>query len=146
MNRKRVLWLSALLTVGFLATILSLTAASDDSTVLLPGITTKDEHPNGCVDCHSKQGDKDYRLNTLPAQIKGHPDISKIVKKVPNDCTFCHKGSGKAAALANALHKVHFQDPAKNAFVTVYKGLCLNCHQLDLATGAMKVKSAPANW
>ena len=146
MKRKTLLGFSVLLAAGLVAAVLSLTAASEDSSAWLPGITTKDDHPNGCVDCHNKQGDKDYRLNTLPAQIKGHPDISKIVKILPTGCTVCHKGSGKAPALSNALHKVHYQNAAQNAFVTAYKGACLNCHQIDLTSGDMKVKSAPVNW
>ncbi|TFG64515.1 MAG: hypothetical protein E4H36_02800, partial [Spirochaetales bacterium] len=30
----------------------------------LSGITVKDEHPNGCVDCHKVAGGNDYRLST----------------------------------------------------------------------------------
>jgi hypothetical protein len=149
MKKRRLIVLGALLAAGFFAVIISLAAASDATTAFLPGITVKDEHPNGCVDCHKNAGEKqDYRLNVALAQIKGHPNIAKIVKKVPNDCTMCHKagGSGKAPALANVLHESHYKDAAKSAFITVYQGACLNCHQLNTDTGDMKVKSGPANW
>jgi mono/diheme cytochrome c family protein len=121
--------------------------AADASSVFLPGITVKDEHPNGCVDCH-KNADKDYRLNVALTQIKGHPNIAKVVKKVPDGCAMCHKagGSGKAPALANVVHEFHYKDAAKNAFVTYYQGACLNCHQLNVDNGEMKVKSGAANW
>lgn len=148
MKKRRLLALAALLSVAFLAALFILTAAADSTAAYLPGITSKDDYPNGCVDCHKKESDKnDYRLITALAQIKGHPDVAKIVKKVPNDCALCHKGgSGKAPALSNLVHEVHFTNAAKNAFVTVYKGACLNCHQLTVDTGDMKVKSGAANW
>ena len=144
MNNNRVLVLSVFLAAGLLASISVPFARADD---LLPGITGKDEHPNGCVDCHVKVSDKqDFRLVNLPALVKGHPDISKIVKKIPDSCELCHKGTGKTPALANAVHKVHYQEPANNHFVTEFKGQCLNCHQLNMTNGDMKVKSGPANW
>jgi hypothetical protein len=147
MNKRRILILSSLLAAGLLAAVLGLTAASNDSTVLLPGITTKDEHPNGCVDCHIKVNDKqDYRLVNLPTLVKGHPDISKIVKKLPDGCMLCHNGKGKAPKLPLVLHKVHFKGGMDNHFVANYQGQCLNCHQLNLETGEMTVKSGAANW
>lgn len=147
MNKRRILILSSLLAVGLLAAVLGLTAASSASTALLPGITTKDEHPNGCVDCHIKVSDKqDFRLVNLPTLVKGHPDISKIVKKLPDGCMLCHKGTGKAPKLSNVLHVVHFKGGADNHFVSDYQGQCLNCHQLNIATGDMTMKSGPANW
>jgi hypothetical protein len=143
---KRTIILSALGAFALVAVVTILTAASAAAPVL-PGITAKDELPNGCVDCHQNAGaGKDYRLNVgIPANLKGHPDISKLVKTVPNDCAMCHKEGQKAGALNLVLHTVHYAKPAENPFVTAYQGACLNCHALG-ATGAITVKSAPRNW
>jgi len=148
MKKRRLIVTGAFLAAALCAVVISLAAASDAAAAFLPGITVKDEHPNGCVDCHKTAGDKDYRLNAALAQIKGHPNIAKVVKKVPDGCAMCHKagGSGKAPALANVVHEFHYKDAAKNAFVTVYQGACLNCHQLNTDNGEMKVKSGAANW
>lgn len=125
----------------------TLSAQAAGGAPFLPGLTSKDEHPNGCVDCHTNQGEgKDYRLPAELAKIKGHPKIEKIVKTVPKDCTMCHKESGKVPALNLVLHKVHYARPADNAFVNFYKGACLNCHALDVDTGDMSVKSGQKNW
>jgi hypothetical protein len=80
------------------------------------------------------------------AKINGHPKIDKIVKVVPKDCLICHKGGPKPPSFNQAMHKVHFEKPAENPFVTEYKGACLNCHSLDFDTGEMSVKSGPKNW
>jgi hypothetical protein len=125
----------------------ALTAASAGDAPFLPGITAKDENPNGCVDCHKNLGEgKDYRVIAELANVKGHPKIDKIVKTVPKDCTMCHKAGGKVPELNLVIHKVHYRKPAENVFVNVYKGACLNCHSLDADTGAMGVKSGPKNW
>jgi hypothetical protein len=147
MNRKKTIVLASLLAAGLLAAVIGLTAADNATTPLLPGITAKDEHPNGCVDCHIKVNNKqDFRLVNLPTLVKGHPDISKIVKKLPDSCEICHNGKGKPPKLSNVVHQVHFKGGADNHFVANYQGQCLNCHQLDLTTGVMSVKSGAANW
>ena len=137
--RRTVLLIAAGLVVLGGATI-ALTAASAGD-AFLPGITSKDENPNGCVDCH-KQGDKG--LPAVLAKIKGHPKVEKIVKTVPKDCGMCHKTGGKAPALNLAMHKAHYAEDS--AFVTSYKGACLHCHALNAATGDMSLKSGPKNW
>ena len=143
---KTVLWIvTGLVILGGAAVMLS--AASAGDAPVLPGITAKDENPNGCVDCHKNQGEgKDYRLSAGLAKIKGHPNVEKIVKVAPKDCTMCHKAGGKVPELSLVVHKAHFDKPTENAFVTVYKGQCLACHALDLKTGAMSTKSGPKNW
>ena len=113
----------------------------------LPGLTVADEHPNGCVDCHKDQGaGKDYRLNVSLAKITGHPKIDALVKKLPDSCAICHKAAGKVSPLDIIMHKVHYQDFEKNPFVQVYQGACLNCHQLDAASGKLTMKSSANNW
>jgi hypothetical protein len=125
----------------------ALSAQSAADSAFLPGITSKDPFPNGCVDCHKDQKDgKDFRVIAELANISGHPKIDKIVKVVPKDCLLCHKGGPKPPAFNQAMHKVHFRNPKESAFVTVYKGACLNCHSLDLDTGVMSAKTGPKNW
>ena len=117
-----------------------------DTDVELPGITIEDAHPQGCVDCHVDAEENDYRLNVGLKGIEGHPDITNIVKNVPQDCTMCHKASVPAGALAEAVHKAHFADPDENHFIAYYKGQCLECHALNTSTGVMSNKSGPKNW
>ncbi len=113
----------------------------------LPGITVADEHPNGCVDCHSNQGQgKDYRLNVSLAKIQGHPKVDAIVKQVPQGCLICHKEAGKAGPLNIVLHKAHYAKSADSPFVQFYQGACLNCHKLDAASGKLTMKSGAKNW
>ena len=145
MKTRRII-LGFCLLAGFLAVVVTLMAATAPL-VLLPGITSKDENPNGCVDCHKILANKqDYRLTISLAQVKGHPDITKIVKKVPSDCAMCHKAGSNAPALNTLVHKVHYSQPLENPFIATYKGSCLNCHSLDAASGEMKVKSGQSNW
>lgn len=113
----------------------------------LPGITSKDSYPNGCVDCHKDQRDgKDFRVIGELANVSGHPKVEKIVKTVPKDCFICHKTGGKAPEFNLVMHRVHFEKPAANAFVTAFKGACLTCHALDQGTGVISVKIGPKNW
>ena len=113
----------------------------------LAGITAKDEHPNGCVDCHVKVSDeRDYRLNIELAHLEKHPKIDQIVKVAPADCLKCHKEGAKAGPLNLITHRSHYENPTENHFVSSYKGDCLNCHSLDMNTFKMGMKSGPANW
>ena len=127
--------------------IVVLTAGSGEKGPFLPGITVTDDHPRGCVDCHRNAGEgQDYRLNVSLREIEDHPDITAIVKKIPDDCAMCHKEGTSAGPLSLALHKHHYEDPTENHFISFYKGSCLNCHTLDAETGKMGVKSGPKNW
>jgi cytochrome c5 len=146
MKKRNLKILAVILTVGLAGVIVALTAAAASAPVL-PGITSKDNYPNGCVDCHKKDGATDNRLNAVLAKIKGHPDISKVVKTIPADCEMCHKGgTGKAPLIAQVAHEFHYKEAATNVFVTTYGGQCLNCHALVVDTGVMKTKPGPANW
>ena len=130
-----------------IATVFMTVSVAAAGTAFLPGLTSTDENPKGCVDCHTNAGGKDTRLNAVVAGIKGHPNIAKVVKTLPKDCMMCHKEGSKVPALGVVLHKAHYgPDPAKSAFVTTYQGACLNCHKLDLVGGVMTLKSGPANW
>lgn len=93
----------------------------------IPGITVKDDHPNGCADCHKNYPEykMDVRFSTLikvwsekgadkeliniskatapkGIEITGkHPDISNLVKekgtKIPTLCLGCHAHGSKVA-------------------------------------------------
>ena len=117
-----------------------------DDLVQLPGVNAEDQHANGCVDCHTVNGDNDYRLNVSLKEVDGHPPIDMMVKTVPTDCMTCHKAGAYAGALSTITHKSHFANPGENHFISYYQGQCLECHSLNLTTGAMTVKSGPKNW
>lgn len=139
-----ILVIAAVLAV---ASPLALFAADAPPAAYLPGILQADGTPNGCVSCHQKVGDKDYTIPAELKNIKGHPDVSKMVKSVPDGCAVCHKEGAKIPSLAKVVHMVHFgPDATKNVFVQHYSGSCLNCHKLDVTTGAMSVKTGKANW
>ena len=125
---------------------LVLTWAQAGPPARLPGITAEDEHPNGCVSCHAQSGDNDYRLNVSVNAISGHPPITAIVKTIPKDCGVCHRPNVPAGPINTQTHKIHYENPSENVFVTVYKGQCLECHALNTATGAMSIKQGPKNW
>jgi cytochrome c553 len=146
MNKPRRLLLILLIPAVVIAAALFLVAA-DNNKPFLPGVTVADEHPNGCVDCHKNQGEgRDYRMNVELAKVSGHPNIEKIVKKLPDDCMMCHKEGSKAGALNLITHKYHYRNAADNSFIKFYQGACLNCHSVDTATGKMAIKSGPKNW
>ncbi len=114
----------------------------------LPGITTPDDHPNGCVSCHVlKEGDVNpLTLNLTLARISTHPKVDTLVKKIPTDCLMCHKDGSKADNLFARAHKAHFGKLANSLFIKNYQGACLNCHVMDLTTFNVAVKSGPKNW
>jgi len=113
----------------------------------LPGITTKDAFPKGCVSCHIQKSPLgDRRLNKDLKKIKRHPDVTAMVKNVPKDCGMCHKAGPTPAPLKSALHKAHYGKKAASLFVKKFQGSCLNCHALNTKTGAMTTKSGPKNW
>jgi len=136
----------------------------------VPGITTADRHPQGCVDCHVVHEDKgiDARLGvalqawtagniepTLLAQTRAtmptgvvakgrHPSAEDSLEDIPAACLDCHdSGSKKAPPFSRLLHLVHLTGGAKNPFMTVYQGECTHCHKLDGQTGAWSVPSGP---
>ena len=159
--------LTACLTAGAgLALIAATTAGQATQTPAvrqIPGLTTKDAFPNGCVDCHIVTKDGDQRLSTLMAAwVKSVPaaladkakaasaDASKIKGKhpgvpakanVPQSClSGCHKkGSTIAPPFAQLMHAVHLVGDAQNHFLTQFQDECTHCHKLDQKTGTWKV-------
>jgi hypothetical protein len=129
----------------------------------IPGITSPDAFPNGCVDCHVAGKDTDTRLSTLvgkwtsavppalvdkakgasttPAKIAGkHPAVPNVKANIPQSCmAVCHKkGSTIAPAFGQLLHAIHLVG-TPNKFLTVNQGECTHCHKLDKKTGAWKL-------
>lgn len=136
-----------LLLAGGVTTAILIFVAADNDKPFLPGVTVADEHPNGCVNCHTLAGEGgDYRLNVELANVEGHPKIDAIVKTVPNDCLMCHKQGTTAGPLNLITHRDHYRNPNDNAFIRVYQGACLNCHRVNPGSGVMTVKSGPKNW
>jgi hypothetical protein len=144
--------------------------ASAQSTVRqIPGVTTKDAYPNGCVDCHVAGKTGDMRISVLMAKyadavpaaliakakasspaalasrIKGkHMPVPNVKANVPQSCmSACHKkGSTVAPPFAQLLHTIHLQGGAQNAFLTTHQGECTHCHKLESNTGLWKIASA----
>jgi hypothetical protein len=134
----------------------------------IPGITSKDPYPNGCVDCHVAGKTGDMRISVLMAKyatavppalvdmakasspaalasrIKGkHMAVPNVKANVPQSCmSACHKkGSAMAPSFAQLMHTIHLQGGAKNTYLTTHQGECTYCHKLDQKTGAWKIPS-----
>lgn len=127
----------------------------------IPGITTADPKPHACVDCHKNYpGQFDARLSvalkswasktdpkilakaqaTMPAGVKlegKHPDVSALVKVIPNDCLMCHGGttSQRVPPFRKMLHMIHLTGGKDNHFIAMFGGKCTLCHKLDQNTG-----------
>jgi hypothetical protein len=128
----------------------------------IPSITTPDRTPHACVDCHKIYPERkmDFRLTTILAGWKNgvdpdilekaqaaapdgrtltgkHPDISALIKTIPDDCFMCHaRDSRVAPPFTRLLHAIHLVGGKENHFLTVANGTCTSCHKLDQKTGA----------
>lgn len=120
-----------------------LVAADNDSSPLLPGLTSADEFPNGCVDCHKKDSSA-RAINVILADLDDHPNVAAMMKTIPDSCNMCHKEGGSAEPLQS--HKIHYEDPHSNKFVVEFDGSCLHCHRLNISDNSMALKSGPKNW
>jgi hypothetical protein len=133
----------------------------------IPGITTPDRTPHACADCHKTYPEMeiDGRLTTALAGWKEatdprilekaraaapagrtlagrHPDISALVKIVPDDCLMCHsRDSWAAPPFTKLLHAIHLVGGKENHFLTLANGTCTNCHKLDEQTGTWHLGS-----
>ena len=142
-------------------------ASQASATREIPGLTSKDAYPNGCVDCHVAGKDADMRISTLMAtwtkavpaalaekaraasvdasKIKGkHPAMANVKANIPQTCLAgCHKpGSTIAPPFARLMHVIHLVGGNKNRFVTTNQGECTHCHKLDQKTGTWKAASS----
>ncbi len=135
----------------------------------IPGITSEDNFPNACVDCHLNytEMNMDTRFSTLiklwnekvdsallaKAQasapeglvLKGkHPNSPKSFNNVPQECLTCHKKDTKIAPpFAGMIHKIHLTGGEQNHFLTIFQGECTYCHKLNSTTGRWTIPSGP---
>lgn len=100
-------------------------------------------YPQGCVDCHAKDGAEN--IGALLERL-GHRKVDAKTETVPGDCKSCHSEEGGFSLLSEMAHIYHYENPAKNEFIRVYGGECLHCHALDVETGVVSSKSGPKNW
>ncbi len=106
----------------------------------------EDQYAQGCVSCHVEKDGVDFRISTLLAKNhKKHPKV-KAMKQIPKDCAKCHKEGKKFGALGVVIHKVHFQNPETNKFVTDNGGNCNACHIMNPETWKSENKQGPKNW
>jgi hypothetical protein len=102
-----------------------------------------EQHPEGCVSCHN--GGEAETIGALLAAM-GHRNVDARTETVPDDCAVCHSEEGGHSTLSEFNHIVHYENPARNAFLRDYGGNCLHCHALDVKTGEVITKSGPKNW
>ena len=161
---------SILLTAGVLlvSPLVPAAAAQTPAVRQIPGLTSRDAYPNGCIDCHVVGKDADMRISALMAtwtsavpvplaekarassvdasKIKGkHPAATATMKSnVPQTCVAgCHKpGSTIAPPFGQLMHVIHLVGGAGNRFMTANQGECTHCHKLDQKTGTWKVASS----
>ena len=135
----------------------------------IPGITAKDEYPNGCVDCHINYVEmkRDTRFSTLMnlwsgkvgskllakaeasapqgMTLKGkHPKAGGVLKDIPAKCLPCHGKSSKTSPpFGELIHVIHLTGGGENQFLTMFQGECTHCHKLNPKTGHWTMPSAP---
>jgi hypothetical protein len=134
----------------------------------IPGITTDDQFPAACVDCHLnyREMGKDTRLSTIIGRwaeqvdpeilevaravaaperpLRGaHPKVDISHQPIPEVCMDCHEdGTDNAIPLAPFLHKIHLAGPTETVFLSVFQGECTHCHKFDKARGEWRIPSA----
>jgi len=126
--------------------------ASAEPARKIPGITTKDVYPQGCVDCHTAKANMPATIATLLSNpkaatkaqpfvpktftLKGkHPSVAAI-KDIPAGCLKCHTATSKfAPPLPPIIHGIHLTGGDANPFLTTFGGECTNCHKFNDKTG-----------
>jgi hypothetical protein len=74
-----------------------------------------------------------------------HPDVSAMIKIIPDDCLKCHmRNSLMVPPFAKLLHAIYLVGGMENPFLAYYRGTCTNCHKLDQKTGAWHIGSGEA--
>lgn len=107
----------------------------------LPGITSDDANPQGCVSCHKGE----TSLKAMLAALK-HRNIDGKVEVIPDDCKDCHTEEEGLDSMAMIGHSMHYASLSSSEFVKQHQGSCLHCHSLATGTGEVKVKSGKKNW
>jgi len=107
----------------------------------LPGVTSDDPNPQGCVSCHKGE----TSLKAMLAALK-HRNIDGKVEVIPDDCKNCHTEDEGLDSMSMIAHSMHYASLSSSEFVTQHQGSCLHCHSLATGTGEVKVKSGKKNW
>lgn len=127
----------------------------------IPGITSDDIFPSGCVSCHLNFADRnmDTRISTSLADwsekvgpkllekaqaaspdgviLSGkHPYALDSLTDIPKACIDCHRSmSQNAPVFSQMLHLIHLTGGKENHYMTIFQGECTHCHKLNLNTG-----------
>jgi len=135
----------------------------------IPGLTTVDPYPEGCVGCHINMPELgiDARLSTVLQQlteqvpppllaiarkavnpdtdlIGRHPPVPFAIQDIPRACILCHGSlAGTAPVFSRLMHLIHMSGGDNNHFLTRYQGECTLCHKLDLNSGIWSLPSHP---
>lgn len=139
--RARRPWISVVATVAALGCWMGLAPALGEDLPDLPGITSPDDAPEGCVSCHKGA----MSLKNKLAALK-HRNIDSEVKVIPDDCKSCHSEEEGLESLAMIAHSMHYASISNSEFITKHKGSCLNCHMMATGSGEVTVKSGAKNW
>ncbi len=135
----------------------------------IPGITSPDQFPRGCVDCHIDRPDigRDVRLSTIlrewseevpsgflakaqAASPEGvtltgkHPAVEQALKDIPGGCLECHGEYSKGVpTLSRMMHLYHLTGGNENPYLSIFQGECTHCHKFDSKTGEWSIPSGP---
>lgn len=127
----------------------------------IPGITTDDMFPLGCVSCHQNFIDRnmDTRISTslvnwaetvqpgllYKAQaaspdgvvlVGKHPSAADSLTDIPKACIDCHGGMPKKAPVfSQMVHMIHLTGGKDNHFIAIFQGECTHCHKFNPNTG-----------
>lgn len=163
--------LSLVIVLGLPAAALHQVIASEPGSMPepgdIPGITTADMFPSGCVDCHLNFIDRnmDTRISTQLAKwmekaepeliakaqaaspegvtLAGkHPSAAQSLADIPSACLECHNRMPREAPdFAQMVHLVHLTGGQENHYITLFQGACTHCHKLNSNTGKWFVPS-----
>ena len=127
----------------------------------IPGITSEDIFPLGCVSCHLNFVDKnmDTRISTSLANwsekvepkllekaqaaspdgvilVGRHPSAADSLTDIPKACIDCHGSmSQNAPVFSQMVHLIHLTGGKDNHYMTIFQGECTHCHKLNPGTG-----------
>lgn len=133
----------------------------------IPGITTGDTFPSGCINCHLNFVDRkmDTRISTSlvkwmekvdpkllekaqAASSKGvvlvgkHPSATESLDDIPLACIECHSNmSQNAPSFSQMVHLIHLTGGQENHYLTLFQGECTHCHKFNPDTGKWFIPS-----
>ena len=134
-------WIAAVAIVVAFGGWMGAPPATADDVPDLPGITSPDEAPEGCVSCHKGA----MSLKSKLAALK-HREIDDKVQVIPDDCKSCHSEDQGLESMAMIAHSMHYASISNSEFITKHKGSCLNCHMMATGSGEVTIKSGQKNW